>query len=156
MIGEGIVVYFALTLPKESGIMTAVYFCTACFLLLFAVLLHNGYEYFGIMEVLPDRLVFRAPMRKARVFCYTEIADIGIDYGVISGIRHFYIFIGKVKISPNFTHRITRLRFSNETMRIQYRRKVFDALLEVLPQEALGKKLSKNESVIRLFCLDDK
>lgn len=156
MIGEGLVVYFALTLPKESGIMNAFYFCTACFLLLLTALLHNGYEYFGVMEILSDRLEFRAPMRKTIVFCFEEIADIGIDYGVISGMRHFYIFIGKSKISPDFTHRITRLRFSDETMRIQYRRIIFDTLLEVLPQETLGKKLSKNESVIRLFHLDDK
>lgn len=156
MIIEGILVYFTLTSPKESGMMNAFYFCTACVLFLLTVLLHNGYEFFGVMEILSDRLVFRAPMRKAIVFCFEEIADIGIDYGVISGMRHFYIFIGKSKISHNFTHRITRLRFSDEAMRIQYRRIIFDALLQVLPQKTLGKQLIKNESVIRLFHLDDK
>ncbi len=156
MIGEGVIVFLSLTRPKESGIMYGLYFITACFLFLLAVLLYNGYEYFGVMKILPDKLVFYAPLHRPRVFYFTEICDVGIDYGVISGLRHFYIFFSKTKVANKYTHNITRLRFTNEAMRIQYRRKVFTALREVFPQNTLGKQLTKNESVIRLFHIDGK
>lgn len=152
-IGEGIIVWLALSHPNQGG-LAGVYFCTGCLLITLAVLLYNGYEYFGIMKILSDKLVFYAPLHKPRVFYFSEICDIGIDYGTVSGRKHFYIFFGKAKIAHNLTHNITRLRFSNVTMRIQYRRNLYDALVEALSQDALGKQLSKNESVIRLFHLD--
>ncbi len=154
MIGEGVIVFLSFTHPKESGIMYGLYFCTACFLFLLVVLLYNSYEYFGVMKILPDRLVFYAPLHKPRVFYFTEICDVGIDYGVVSGLRHFYIFFSKTKVANNYTHNVTRLRFTKEVMRIQYRRNIFMDLLEVFPQNTLGKQLIKNESVIRLFHLD--
>lgn len=157
MIGEGIMVYFVLTSSEEhrAGFVDALYFVTSCIILLFIIFLYNGYEYFGTVEILSDRLVFRALLHKTRIFYFTDIIDIGIDYGVISGLRHFYIYFGKEKVPPKYTHNITRLKYSKNIMRVQYRRNVFDALLEVLPQATLGKQLKKGESVIRLFHVDN-
>lgn len=155
LLGEGVMLSIFLDNPNEKGRMFAFCYVTAGILFLIGTVIVNGYEYLGTMEILPDRLVFRAPLHRAITFKFAEIADIGIDYGVVSGRKIFFIYIGKQHIPQEFTHQILRMKFTEKTMRIKYRHSVFSALLNALPKQTLGKSLGRSASVIRLYHLDD-
>ena len=55
----------------------------------------NGYEFLGSMEICSEGIVFRGIFRKPRAFLYEELKDVGIDYGILSGTRQFWIYFRK-------------------------------------------------------------
>ena len=115
-------------------------------------LLFWQYEIFGTVKIQDDGVLFSSPLRGKRKFLYSEIGYVGIDYGVISGgIKQFWIvFSLDNKIPAEYCHNINRMKMTGRTMRLQYNRKVFDALVYYLPKD-LSKKLNASYSVIRLF-----
>ena len=131
------------------------FFILALTFALMCVFVFNGYEYFGTVEIYNNRIIFRTVFRKARTFSYTEINDIGIDYGTVSGVKQFWIYCSKEKIGNQYTHNITRLPYSNTTMRIQYRKELYDVLLDSISDADIEKRLRRSYSVIRLFRVDE-
>lgn len=131
------------------------FFVLALTLVLILVFVQNGFEYFGTVEIYNNRIIFRTVFRKARTFSYTEINDIGIDYGTVSGVKQFWIYCSKEKIGNQYTHNITRLPYSNTTMRIQYRKELYDVLLNSISDADIEKRLRRSYSVIRLFRVDE-
>lgn len=124
-------------------------------LIVLIIYLHNAYEYFGTVEIFPDRLVFRAPFRRVRVFLYVDIRDIGIDYGKILGSQQLWIYFSKNTLSVAYTHNILRLPFSRKAMRVQYRKEIYNTLMDSLPYKPLGKRLNQSYSVVRMFFQDE-
>lgn len=109
------------------------------------------YEAFGYMEIQENAVLFRHPFRGRRKLLFSEIKYIGIDYGVISGgMKQFWIYFSKEPIPRKYLHNMNKMPLSKQTMRIQYRRKVFDALVYYLPKD-LSKRLNANYSIIRLY-----
>lgn len=138
-----------------TGIFQGVLFIAGLSVILLGVLLRSRYEYFGRIEIYPDRVVFRTLFCKPRVFLYSELADIGIDYGFLSlDHRQFWIYFSKVPLDTRYTHNILRLPFSAESMRVQYRRELYDALLDAMPLDRIGKRLARSHSVIQLYRVD--
>lgn len=121
--------------------MVAVYF-GAC--------AYDAHEFFGIVKLSETELIVLAPFRRALRFPYSEISDIGIDYGSLSVGVQFWIYIGKEKIPAKFCHRINRLPFSKKYVRIQYSPKVFVALRESLP-ESMRKRFNHCQTTLRVF-----
>lgn len=125
------------------------------FYLFLMITLFAPYEAFGHMKIQEDSLLFRHPFRAKRKLLFSEIKYIGIDFGVISGgMKQFWIYFSKVPIPPKYVHNIPRMALSKQTMRIQYRREVFDSLVYYLPKD-LSKRLRANYSIIRLYKKED-
>lgn len=120
-------------------------------LVLVVITLLNGYDYYGSIELFNDKIVFRAPFRKKRVFHYSEIKDVGIDYGTISGVPQFWIYFSKETIDNTYSHEILRLQNSESTMRVQYREKLYAELMDNISCQKVRKQLAKSHSVISLF-----
>lgn len=137
-------------LIDHDGIRTVLFvFLPVELLLLF--FLCRTYEAFGHMKIQEDSILFRHPFRGKRKLLFSEIKYIGIDYGVISGgVKQFWIYFSKVPIPPKYIHNMNRMALSKQTMRIQYRREVFDSLVYYLPKD-LSKRLRANYSIIRLY-----
>lgn len=140
----------------ELGEAFAFFFTLALTLVLVIVFLQNAYEYFGTIEIYPDKVVFRTVFRKARTFLCSELKDIGIDYGTASGAKQFWIYFGKEKIGTQYTHNILRLPYSSRAMRVQYRKEVYEALLDSISDVDIEKRLRSSYSTIRLFRVDVK
>lgn len=119
--------------------------------LLLFFLLFRTYEAFGHMKIQENAVVFSHPFRGKRKLLFSEIKYVGIDYGVISGgVKQFWIYFSKVPIPPKYVHNMNRMALSKQTMRIQYRREVFESLIYYLPKD-LSKRLRANYSIIRLY-----
>lgn len=129
----------------------AFFFVLALSLILVAIFLYNGYEYWGTIEIYNDRIAFRAPLQKQIVFLHSDLKDIGIDYGTISGVKQFWIYFSKEKICGQYAHNILRLPYSKSTMRVQYRNDLYNALLKSFSCIDLRKKLSRSYSVVLFF-----
>lgn len=127
-------------------------FATAVTVFLLVIFIKNSYEYFGFVEIHTDRVVFRTLFRKSREFLYMDLKDIGIDYGTLSlGHKQFWIYLSKEKIPTKFYHNVLRMPFSPDMMRIQYRKELYQALIDNMPYDNCGKKLCRSHSVITLF-----
>ena len=138
----------------ENAIMTADAFgCAlvfACTLGLAIIFLSNSFEYFGTVSLFSDRLVFQAPLRKPKVFIFAEIKDVGIDYGIVSGQKQLWIYFSKTLLPKEYVHRIVRLPYSENAMRIQYRKELYEDLIRNVSYETVGKKLRRSISAVRL------
>lgn len=140
----------------RSGIFHGVLLILSLTLLLFGIFLRNSYEYFGWVEICSDRLVFHALLHRPRVFLYVDLREIGIDYGQLPPkLKQFWIYFSKDTVDRKYTHNILSLPFSADTMRVQYRRELYDALLAVLPNDRIRKQLSRSHSVIKLHHIED-
>ena len=141
----------ALAETAQTGIFQGVLLISALMLVLIVVFLRNGYEYFGTIEICADRVVFRTLLQKPRIFYYSDIKEIGIDYGTLQfDQKQFWIYFTKDPMDRKYTHNILRLPFSSESMRVQYSRELFDALLVAIPDGYIRKQLSRSHSVIQL------
>lgn len=139
----------------DSGAVKSFLFIILPTELFLAFLLFRTYEAFGCMEIQEDGLLFRSLFRGKRKLQFSEIYHIGIDYGVLSGgVKQFWIFFSKEKIPKKYIHNMNQMPFTKQTMRIQYSRKVFDALVFYLPKD-LSKRLNASYSIIRLYKVDD-
>lgn len=102
------------------------------------------------MEIQEEGLLFRSLFRGKRKLLFSEINYIGIDYGVLSGVKQFWIFFSKEKIPSKYIHNMNQMPLSKQTMRIQYSQRIFDALVYYLPKD-LSKRLNAGYSIIRLY-----
>lgn len=135
-----------------SSKISGLYVLVALFLILLGILFANSYEYFGTVEILSDRVIFRAPFHRSRSLLYEDLKDVGIDYGIVSpGYRQFWIYLSKETIPHKYFHNILRLPYSPGTMRIQYRADLYRVLLDRMPYQGCGKMLCRSHSVITLF-----
>lgn len=124
-------------------------------LTLFALLiLFNGYEYWGVIKILDDRILLRAPFRRQIMLMYEDINDVGIDYGSVSGTKQFWIFLSKSSVDKKYTHNILRMPFDRNTIRLQYQKKLYDTLVYMTPYKLIGKKLLNAYSIIRIYGAD--
>ena len=112
-----------------------------------------GYEVFGTMRIEDDGLLFRAPFRKMVKMKYSDIKYMGIDYGLLSLTKQFWIYFGSEPLPMKYYHRITKMKMNRKIMRIQYNQDVFDALVAQMPHD-LSKRLRKCYSTIRLYKVD--
>lgn len=107
---QGLSLLEALELGEAFGF----FFTLALTLVLVIVFLRNAYEYFGTIQIYHDKVVFRTVFRKARTFLYSELKDVGIDYGTASGAKQFWIYFGKEKIGAQYTHIFSGFRIPVE------------------------------------------
>ena len=114
----------------------------------------NAYEYFGVVKIQDDCLEFHAIFHRPRRLYYCDLQSIGIDYGMLSLTRQFWIYFSKEKIPPKYIHRINRLKFSKTTMRVQYNKNIFAALVYYTPSD-ISKRIRKGYSIIRMYHEDE-
>ena len=73
---------------------------------------------------------------------------------MLSLTRQFWIYFSKEKIPPKYIHRINRLKFSKTTMRVQYNKNIFAALVYYTPSD-ISKRIRKGYSIIRMYHEDE-
>lgn len=161
MVVSCIMYFYGLWMEKTNGLPVdemmqsdyalAFFFILTLALALLIIFVMMGYECFGIVEIYSDKLVFRAVFHKTRIFLLSEICDVGIDYGVISGIKQFWIYFSKEKVDSRYVHNILRLPYSCTTMRVQYSKKVYDALMQDICCDKIRNKLIKSQSIISFY-----
>lgn len=120
----------------------------------FVALMSTGYEFFGFYCISDDRIKFYSLSRPPRTFFYSDINYVGIDFGVLSGMRQFWIYFSKTELPYKYHHCINRVRFTKNTMRIQYNKKAYNILLETLPPK-LSKQLNNGYSIFRTYHEED-
>jgi len=131
-----------------------------CALILFMMcivwgaMIRSGYEFFGTMAIGDNSLIFNAPFRRQVVFLYSDLVDVGIDYGFISKTRQFWIYFSCEAISSQYCHKITRLPFNKTYMRIQYRDNVYHSLQKHMTNKLLVNKLDRSHSILRVYSAD--
>lgn len=139
----------------NSGWLNAVVILAVIFGTWLIVYYLHAYEYFGVIIVKNSSIALLAPLRKTIEITYSEIRDLGIDYGVLSTTKQFWIFLSKETLSSKYLHQITRCPISSNCIRIQYSKNIYNALLEVLPCN-LKKSLCRCSSVVKLHRLEEK
>lgn len=107
-------------------------------------------EAFGTIIVDENYLILKTPMRRKIKLRLSEIKYFGIDYGVYSGGRHFWIYFSTVPIPKKSIHAIQRLKYSKNTLKIEYSEREFNFLVDNTPMY-ISKQLRSSYSVIRLF-----
>lgn len=110
------------------------------------------YEWATIVEIQEDWLLFKALFTR-RSFYYKDMHYIGVDYGVLQGSKQFWIYFSEKEIPMKYYHRITRLKFKKDCMRVQYYKKAYNKLVEHTPPE-ISKQLRKCYSTVLLYKLD--
>lgn len=140
-------------IPKSEWIasdeMIVLYMLWGAVFVLFALFCFHAYEYWGILRIREDHLELRALGVFRRRLYFDEIKYVGIDYGDVSGMRQFWIYFSRVPIPMKYFHRMTRLKYTKDTFRVQYNRNTYESLLHYLPPK-LSRELAKHYSVIRL------
>ena len=116
------------------------------------VVIIDRYEYLGIVKIADDYLELCALGLTRRLY-YQEILHLGIDCDIVGGKRQFWIYFSRVPIPMEYYHRITRLKYTKNTFRVKYSRKVYESFLHYLPSK-LSKELGKQYSVILLYGKD--
>lgn len=111
------------------------------------------YEWATIVEIQEDWLLFKALFTR-RSFYYKDMHYIGVDYGVLQGSKQFWSYFSEKEIPMKYYHRINRLKFKKDCMRVQYYKKAYNKLVEHTPPE-ISKQLRKCYSTVLLYKLDD-
>ena len=132
-----------------SGEITSLFFLWGLVFILFIIFAFHSYEYWGILRIREDHLELRALGVLRRRLRYDEIKYVGIDFGDVSGMRQFWIYFSRTPIPMKYFHRMTRLKYTKDTFRVQYNRNTYESLLHYLPPK-LSRELAKHYSVIRL------
>ena len=110
----------------------------------------NSFWYFGLYRVNDTGISFYAPFRRSIHIQYHDIAYIGIDFGVVSGSRQFWIYFSTEPIPAKYVHKIHGLPLNRKYMRVQYSDKRFEELLCVLPEKQ-KRALSKAATILRVY-----
>ena len=113
----------------------------------------DSFSFWGIVVFNSIYLEAKAPLRRTIKIDYSEVRDIGIDFGVINYSRQFWIYISKTRIDPRYLRAIHQLPINKNTIKIQYSQEVFDVLLHVLPPH-LKNQLEKAKSVVCVYKTD--
>ena len=132
-----------------SDEMIVLYMLWGAVIFMFVIFCFQAYEYFGVLRIRDDYLELRALGVFRRRLYFAEIKYIGIDYGDISGMRQVWIYFSRVPIPMKYYHRMTRLKYTKDTFRVQYNRNTYESLLHYLPPK-LSRELGQHYSVIRL------
>jgi len=93
---------------------------------------------------------FYAPFRKSVHIQLDTIQYIGIDFGIVSGTRQFWIFFSTKPIPAELIHKIHKIPFNKNFMRIQYTKKKYEELLGFLP-ETKRKDFIKAATILRIY-----
>ena len=112
---------------------------------IFIVCIVKSYEFWGYVSITETGVTCYAPFKKKLIFDYSEINDIGIDYCWLSVNKQFFIYLSKQKIDSKYWHKINTLPISQNALRIQFTKDVFDSLLEQLPDK-LRKTLYRSKT----------
>lgn len=128
----------------ERGVLLLLPLCPLVVFLTVCII--NSCEYFGKVLIDESRIVCYAPFRKALIFKYSEIREIGIDYAWLTVNKQYWIYIGSAKIPNNYCHKINRLPINQNYLRIQFSEDVFSALLQHLPVD-LKKALYRSKTL---------
>ena len=118
--------------------------------LLLTYLVASRYEVSGKIEIDQTFLTLKAFFRKTIRLRLDEIHYIGIDYGIYSGQRHFWVYLSKEPIDKKLYHNMHRLKITQKTIKLEYDQEVYDYLVSALPK-SLGKRLNDSYSIIRLY-----
>jgi len=109
----------------------------------------HAYELFGSVSIKTDCLILRAPLHKTICIRWKEVKELGIDYGMLSVSKQFWIYISNTTIQKQYVHKITNLPFSSSCIRVQYSKHVFNSFIHYLPSD-LRKRLLRCTSTLRL------
>lgn len=110
----------------------------------------HSFWYLGLYQLKDVGISFYAPLRKSIHLPYDSIRYIGIDFGVVSGSRQFWIYFSMEPIPAKYVRKIHGMPVSQKCMRIQYSDKRFQELLNVLPNKQ-KKELIKAASILRVY-----
>lgn len=138
---------------QDSNEMQFYTFFFSLIFMLYLTLFCIRYEWATIVEIQEDRLLFKALFTR-RSFYYKDMHYIGVDYGVLQGSKQFWIYFSEKEIPMKYYHRINRLKFTKDCMRVQYYKKAYNKLVEHTPPE-ISKQLRKCYSTVLLYKLDD-
>ncbi len=119
-------------------------------IIVFIVIIINGFYYLGSYKLTKDAIVLYAPLRRRIKIAFDDIKYIGLDYGLIQNKPEFWIYISKTPIQQKYWNKITKLPFSRSTVRILYTPDRFSEFLSFLPLD-LSKDLQKGVSMLRKF-----
>lgn len=113
-----------------------------------AVLILDGREFLSFYAVSDDVLRFYTPFRKTIHIDLRKCAEIGIDYGVISGgVKQYWMYFSMKPVSASYFHKITRTKYTRDFIRIQYSEEKYHFLLSNCSFE-VRKRLMDAHSVI--------
>jgi len=150
-------IWIAVEKGKDSYIFDALLspdaVATYCLLIMYigviSTYIWNGFEYFGKLEITSDSLIFTAIFHPRIVFKYDEIRDLGIDYGHLPQGKQYWIYFSASRLDYKYCHRINRVPFSADCMRIEYRSDVYSALLNEITDKRIKKILqAANNNVV--------
>ncbi len=136
-----------------SGARQITLFLVALYLILLATLFAMRYQWAATAEICTDKMVFRAFFTR-RILYYRDIRYVGIDFGLLSGKKQFWIYFSTDPIPHTYYHNILKAAPSKTYMRVQYSREVYSLLVENTPAE-ISKQLRKSYSTVLLYKLDD-
>lgn len=149
------IIWFFFQEDRMEGIgdpvwVVAVTMFIGCLVALVFIYIINGYEYWGLWKIENDGIRFFSLIRPGFLMNYADIQHVGIDYWNANGTRQFWIYFSKNKIDSKYLHRINRLPFTREHMRIQFSEEAYGELLKSLPADK-AKQLNRAHSVIRAY-----
>lgn len=107
-------------------------------------------QMFARVEICDDGIIFRALFRRTRRMAYAQMNVIGIDFAPLTGSRQFWIYFSKIEIPYKYFHKINNLPINNDTLRVQYSDKIYNALLYAMPPEQ-AKLLNRAHSTLRAY-----
>lgn len=149
-IGGWMIAYLIGRSVKDDSIF---YIIGAVVLFMVGIYIWNGYEFLGLWRIKEDGICFYSLLRRPRMLLYSQIRYIGIDFGILNGVRVFWIYFSELPIEEKYRNNIIRKPFKKNSMRISYNKKAFDELVKGLPAD-LSKRLERSYSVIRLYHAD--
>lgn len=129
-------------------ILPAYLFILAIYAIYLVVCIKDSFLFFGFFCLKPDEIVFYAPFRRKICMPYKTVCEIGIDYGVFSQRKQFWIYICKESFPQKYVHKIHTLPMEKKYMRVKYSDQILKELLQVLPVR-LEKQLSKSQTALR-------
>ena len=111
-----------------------------------------SYQYFGVLYLMQEGVLLKAPFKRRIYIPYLEIRELDIDVGTT---KQFWIYISKQKIPLRYQHRINQICSSarHERIIVPYSDKLLSMLVSKLPQP-LGKRLNNTTSILRIYKCD--
>ena len=110
----------------------------------------NAYNYYGWITFYADHLVLRAPLRKPIHMRYDKIAYIQIDYNTLSVSRQFWVILGRKPMPSQYVHRVHRMPFSENLIRVQFSRQLDQSLRHYL-SGAQNKCYCRAHAALRVY-----
>lgn len=128
-------------------------FCSIMAVIMLVYLINciiHSFWYLGLYRLKDRGISFYAPLRKSIHVPYDSIRYIGIDFGIVSGSRQFWIYFSTDPIPAKYVHKIHGMPVNRKCMRVQYSDKRYQELLNVLPDKQ-KKELIKAATILRVY-----